>query len=65
MPLYVWRDDEGNEVQVVRSVSEIELPPTREELDRAGLEFTSTPKRIVCAPKMKYGSGWKTRKGHH
>lgn len=61
MPLYVWKQEKtGKEVTVVRSVSDIEVPPTSEEVD--DVEGWT---RVHCAPvHVTKGDNWGPGKGN-
>ena len=63
MPMYTWVSECcEKEVTVVRSVDEIEQPPTEEE---SGCTCKNTKwKRIMCAPQLQRGSNWGPGKGY-
>lgn len=65
MPLYLWMDKKTKkELQVIRSVADIELPPTDEEIADAGLELNNPEwTRKMCANKFVRGANWNYRKG--
>ena len=57
-PIYTWKNvDTGEEVQVVRKFTDIEVPPN--ENDGEGLS-AKTWKRVECAGTGKFtrGAGW-------
>ena len=63
-PIYTWIDSKTKaEVQVIRSVKDIEQAPTKEE---SGIEPTKAQwKRKVCASRFIRGPSWGTgRKGY-
>jgi hypothetical protein len=60
-PLYVWEDEETKvQVVVVRTVQDIEVPPTKEE---ANIEQPKW-RRLLCASAFKRGSNWSGSKGN-
>ena len=61
-PIYLWEDKKTKkQVQVIRSVAEIETPPTEEESGIASEAAEWT--RQMCACKWVRGATWRYAKG--
>lgn len=64
MPQYVWRElSTGREVEVVRSLSEYDIPPTVEE---SGVEYGNNPgwERVLQPTNFQRGGSWRGSKGN-
>lgn len=65
MPLYVYKNKEGEELLVLRSINDYQVPPTQEEIDKA--KKTGAPEdwtRIIEPPRTTGKESWRN-KGFH
>lgn len=64
MPMYTWLDkNSGNEFEVVRSMSESDVPPTEDEAGESDSP-REWVKLMSPVQKHQYGDNWRGRKGY-
>lgn len=67
MPIYHWVDKKTDKsIEVIRTFSEYEVPPTEQEVLEAKLEFSEPPEwvRIINYVAVKKGHRWGGGKGN-
>lgn len=65
MPVYKWSCEKcGHEVDILRDFDGYRDPPLAEELKGADEKCEHSWEKLIGAPKMVRGAGWKGSKGH-
>lgn len=59
MPLYEYRGTDGKVIEVLREFNDYQIPPTREELEKEGLDPDQVYERIISKGiRTIWSPGW-------